>query len=44
MTGEDDASEFADDALEVSQSAEVGCILGIYTLRFLKDTLSTSPF
>jgi hypothetical protein len=32
VTGEDDASDFADDALEVVQ-LEVGCILGIYTLR-----------
>jgi len=27
-----------------SKVLEVGCILGIYTLRYLKNTLSTSPF
>jgi len=27
-----------------SKMLEVGFILGIYTLRYLNDTLSTSPF
>ena len=27
-----------------SKVLEVGCILDIYTIRYLKDTLSTSPF
>jgi hypothetical protein len=37
VSGEDDASDFVDDALEVLKVLELGCTLDIYPVRCLKD-------